>query len=60
MMKAKKTNSQFPKGQKLIELAREYSDSENNKLSQTLSFELQILDQKIFLKVVKWLISKGY
>jgi hypothetical protein len=51
----------LPKGQELIKLAREYTDEEDKILGgDTLSFDIQVMEQKQFMKIVRWLISKGY
>ena len=56
-----KNAKQLPTGSDLVKLAREYSDEEAEKLgSDALGYDYQLLEQKHFMEIVKWLIRKGY
>ena len=55
------SKSDLPSGHDLVKLARKFGDEENKKLrTDALGFDYQILVQKNFMRIVKWLKEKGY
>lgn len=51
----------LPTGRELIKLAREYVDIDYDYMgSDSPGVDYEILDQKNFLKIVKWLKEKGF
>ena len=50
----------LPTGHGLIKLAREYTEKEWCRIGETLGYEYMVLEERNFMKIVKWLSEQGY